>query len=60
MELQIWPWVGELSFLSETTFAFYIGTGGTGELVIGGVDPAHYTGEFTYLPVKNMAPGRMG
>ena len=37
-----------------------LGTGGTGELVIGDVDPAHYTGEFRYLPVLNMVPGRMG
>ena len=46
--------------LSENIFVSYIGTGGTGELVIGGVDPAHYTGEFRYLPVQNMVPGRMG
>ena len=29
-------------------------------MVIGVVDPAHYTGEFRYLPVQNMVPGRMG
>jgi len=46
--------------LSENIFAFYLGTGGGGELVIGGVDSAHYTGEFSYLPVQNMVPGRMG
>ena len=46
--------------LSGNIFAVYFGTGGTGELVIGGVDPAHYTGEFRYLPVQNMVPGRMG
>jgi len=46
--------------LSQNVFAFYLGTGTAGELVIGGVDPAHYTGEFSYLPVQNMVPGRMG
>ena len=29
-------------------------------MVIGGADPAHYTGEFRHMPVQNMAPGRMG
>ena len=40
---------------SEDIFAFYIGTGGTGELVVGGADPAHYTGEFRHLPVQNQS-----
>ena len=29
-------------------------------MVIGDVDPAHYAGEFRYLPVPNMVPSRMG
>ena len=41
--------------LSANIFAFSLGTGGGGELVIGGVDPAHYTGDFSYLPVQNMS-----
>ena len=28
-------------------------------MVIGGADPAHYTGEFRYLPVQNIVPGGM-
>jgi len=46
--------------LDEDIFAFYLGHQSAGELVIGGVDPSHYTGEFSYLPVINMVPGRMG
>merc|ERR1712137_1448908 len=45
--------------LDEDIFAFYLGHQSAGELVIGGVDPSHYTGEFSYLPVINMVPGRM-
>ena len=41
--------------LSEDIFAFYLGTGGTGELVVGGADPAHYIGEFRHLPVQNQS-----
>jgi hypothetical protein len=46
--------------LDQDIFAFYLGHESAGELVIGGVDPDHYTGEFSYLPVINMVPGRMG
>jgi len=47
--------------LDEPAFAFYLGSGGAkGELVLGGVDPAHYTGEFTYQNVIDMVPGRKG
>ena len=28
-------------------------------MVIGGADPAHYTGELRYLPVQNSVPGGM-
>lgn len=47
--------------LQENAFAFYLGSGGaSGELVLGGVDPAHYTGAFTYVPVIEAAPGVWG
>ena len=36
--------------------AFYLGTGSTGELIIGDVDSVHYAGEIRYLPVLNMVP----
>ena len=42
-------------------FAFYLGSGGAkGELTLGGVDPAHYTGDFTYTPVIDTVPGKVG
>merc|ERR1719157_530494 len=47
--------------LDEPVFAFYLGSGGAaGELVIGGVNPARYTGDFTYVPVVDMVPGVTG
>lgn len=47
--------------LSENVFAFYLGSGGAkGELVLGGVDPAHYSGDFSYMPVIETAPGKFG
>jgi len=47
--------------LDANVFAFYLGSGGAaGELVLGGVDSSKYTGEFSYLPVQEMVPGRMG
>jgi len=47
--------------LSENVFAFYLGSGGAkGELVLGGVDPAHYSGDFSYMPVAETAPGKFG
>jgi len=47
--------------LDANVFAFYLGSGGAaGELVLGGVDEAHYTGEFNYLPVIESAPGKVG
>ena len=47
--------------LDENAFAFFLGSNGAaGELVLGGVNPAHYTGEFTYVPVKETAPGIYG
>merc|ERR1712014_22124 len=47
--------------LPEPVFAFYLGSGGAkGELVLGGVDPDHYTGDFAYTPVIDSAPGKVG
>merc|ERR1711881_231392 len=47
--------------LDEPVFAFYLGSGGAdGELTIGGVNSAHYTGDFTYVPVVAMVPGMTG
>merc|ERR1711966_68123 len=47
--------------LGANQFAFYLGSGGAdGELVLGGVDPAHYTGEFSTVPVIETVPGKTG
>lgn len=47
--------------LKSNVFAFYLGSGGAaGELVIGGVDPSHYEGDFTYTNVIDSAPGVTG
>merc|ERR1711988_48787 len=47
--------------LAANQFAFYLGSGGAkGELVLGGVDPDHYTGDFAYTPVIDSAPGKVG
>jgi len=41
--------------VKEPVFAFYLSkdpsAASGGELTLGGVDPAHYSGEFTYTPV---------
>eukprot|EP00967_Tisochrysis_lutea_P105669 scaffold161318_cov34-Tisochrysis_lutea.AAC.1 len=41
--------------IAEPVFAFYLAKDASapsgGELTLGGVDPTHYTGEFTYTPV---------
>jgi len=39
--------------LSQNVFAFYLGAGSSpdGELVLGGVNPAHFSGSFSYMPV---------
>jgi hypothetical protein len=40
--------------VGEPVFAFHLGKdGATGELVIGGVDDSHYTGDLHYLPLSN-------
>jgi hypothetical protein len=47
--------------LDEPVFAFFLGSGGAdGELTIGGVNSAHYTGDFHYVPVVEMIPGKTG
>jgi len=37
--------------LEEEAFAFFLGDEADGELVIGGVDADHYTGDFVYVPL---------
>merc|ERR1712100_680476 len=47
--------------LGANQFAFYLGSGGAkGELVLGGVDPDHYIGDFSTVPVIETAPGKTG
>lgn len=46
--------VVDQGLVSNAEFAFYLSNSAEdpGELVLGGTDPAHYTGEFTYEPLK--------
>jgi len=37
--------------LDQPVFGFYLGDHTVGELEFGGVDPKHYTGDFTYVPL---------
>lgn len=37
--------------IAEPVFSFYLGDNAPGELTIGGSDPAHYTGEISYVPL---------
>jgi len=47
--------------LDEPVYAFFLGSnGGAGELTLGGVNPARYTGDFHYVPVVEMVPGVTG
>merc|ERR1719343_1785799 len=39
--------------LAEPVFAFYLGNEQPGELVFGGVDEKHYTGEFSFVPLTS-------
>jgi len=41
--------------VEEPIFAFYLNrnAGGDGELLLGGVDTAHYTGDFSFVPLSN-------
>ena len=55
----------ETGLIEEGVFAFYLGglqpcfpecmDGYPGELTLGGIDPAHYSGEINYVPVSNAA-----
>eukprot|EP00401_Gymnodinium_catenatum_P051996 CAMPEP_0117487572 /NCGR_PEP_ID=MMETSP0784-20121206/16065_1 /TAXON_ID=39447 /ORGANISM="" /LENGTH=383 /DNA_ID=CAMNT_0005282225 /DNA_START=141 /DNA_END=1292 /DNA_ORIENTATION=- len=38
--------------LDEPVFGFYLGDNTVGELEFGGVDPNHYSGEFTHVPLS--------
>jgi len=51
-------WYSLLNASDEKVFAFYLGdsnagTGAKSEMTIGGTDPAHYTGEITYVPLTS-------
>lgn len=39
--------------LSDPVFGFYIGDNKNGELTLGGVNSQYYTGEFSYVPLKD-------
>jgi len=39
--------------LDEPVFGFFLGNNAEGELEFGGVDPKHYSGEFTYVPLSS-------
>jgi len=39
--------------LADKVFAFYLADSAPGALVIGGTDKSHYTGDFTYVPLKS-------
>jgi hypothetical protein len=38
--------------LAAPEFAFYLGNNQPGTLIIGGTDKSHYTGDFSYVPLK--------
>jgi len=50
-----WYHALEASLVPQPVFAFYLNrkAGGDGELLLGGVDEAHYTGSFHYVPLTN-------
>merc|ERR1712060_904874 len=39
--------------MAQPVFAFYLGNKQPGELVFGGVDQKHYTGDFTFVPLSS-------
>lgn len=39
--------------LPEPVFAFYLGNNQPGELIFGGVDKKHYTGDFSFVPLSS-------
>jgi len=50
-----WYHAVEQKLVAEPVFAFYLNrnAGGDGELLLGGVDAAHYEGDFSYVPLTN-------
>jgi len=50
-----WYHAVEQKLVDEPVFAFYLNrkAGGDGELLLGGVDQTHYTGNFSYVPLTN-------
>jgi len=50
-----WYHAVDQQLVQEPVFAFYLNrkAGGDGELLLGGVDEAHYTGAFHYVPLTN-------
>jgi len=50
-----WYHAVDLHLVQEQVFAFWLNrkAGGDGELLLGGVDEAHYTGAFHYVPLTN-------
>jgi phytepsin len=54
----VWYNLMSQKLVDEPVFAFWLNRepskpGKGGELVLGGVDPNHYTGDFTYVPLTN-------
>jgi len=39
--------------LADPSFAFFLGNNAAGELTLGGVNSAHYTGDFNYVPLDS-------
>jgi len=39
--------------LAAPLFAFYLGNNAPGEMLLGGIDKNHYTGDITYVPLKS-------
>lgn len=39
--------------LAQPVFAFYLGNNAPGELLFGGVDQKHYTGDFSFVPLTS-------
>ena len=50
-----WYHAVDQKLVDEPVFAFYLNrtAGGDGELLLGGVDESHYTGNFTSVPLTN-------